>query len=60
VNLFNNQIPISRSTVWSVYPPDGYPVSIFDPNQPQTNPYYGYVTSRQEPRQVRAALKIWF
>ena len=45
MNLFN-QIPISRSTVWSVYPPDGYPVSIFDPNQPQTNPYYGYAHPR--------------
>jgi hypothetical protein len=59
-NLFNNQLPTSRNTVWSVYPLDGYPASIFDPNQPQNVPYYGYVTSRQDPRLVRAAVKISF
>jgi len=61
-NLFNNQIATMRDTVWTTawQQPPGYPASLFDPNQPQTNPDYGKVTSRQEPRLVRAAVHIAF
>jgi hypothetical protein len=61
-NLFNNQIATTRDTVWTTawQPPPGYPASLFDPNQPQTNPDYGKITSRQEPRLVRAAVHISF
>jgi TonB dependent receptor/Carboxypeptidase regulatory-like domain/TonB-dependent Receptor Plug Domain len=59
-NLFNNQIATSRDTVWSNSPPADYPASLFDPNQPQSNPEYGKITSRQEPRVFRGAVKISF
>ncbi len=59
-NLFNNQIATSRDDVWSNRPPPDYPVSLHDPNQEQNNPEYGKVTSRQDPRLVRASLKISF
>jgi hypothetical protein len=59
-NLFNNQIVTSRDEVWSDTQTAGYPQSIYDPNQPQTNPNYGKTTSRQEPRLVRGAIKIAF
>jgi hypothetical protein len=59
-NLFDNQIETSRDEVWSETQPAGYPASIFDPNQPQTNPNYGKATGRQEPRLVRGAIKIAF
>jgi hypothetical protein len=59
-NLFNNQIATARDTVWSSSPPAGYPKSLFDPNQEKTNPNYGKITSRQEPRVVRFALKLSF
>jgi hypothetical protein len=59
-NLFNNQFPTYRDTVWSDDEPAGYPASIFDPAQQQTNPYYGRATSRQDPRMLRAAVKISF
>jgi hypothetical protein len=61
-NLFNNQIATTRDTVWTTAwePPPGYPATLFDPNQPQTNPDYGKVTSRQEPRLLRAAVHISF
>ena len=36
------------------------PVVGFEQAQKQTNPYYGRSTSRQEPRMLRAALKISF
>jgi hypothetical protein len=59
-NLFDNQIATSRDDGWSNYPPPDYPVSLYDPNQEQNNPEYGKVTSRQEPRSLRASLKISF
>ncbi|MEO8347470.1 MAG: TonB-dependent receptor, partial [Acidobacteriota bacterium] len=59
-NLFDNQIATSRDEVWSDQPPPGYPASLFDPNQPKSNLYYGKTTSRQEPRLVRGAVKISF
>jgi hypothetical protein len=59
-NLFNNQIAISRDDQWSTSPPAGFPETIYDPNQEQTNTEYGKVTGRSEPRSFRAALKISF
>ncbi len=59
-NVFNNQIATSRDTAWSTSPPPDYPVSLFDPNQKQTNPEYGKITTRQEPRLFRGAVKISF
>ena len=32
-NIFNKQIAISRDDAWSDSPPQGYPASVFDPNQ---------------------------
>ncbi len=59
-NLFNNQIATSRVTEWSTSAPADYPASIYDPKQQQTNPEYGKVTTRQEPRLFRAAVKVSF
>jgi len=59
-NLFNNQIRTSRDDVWSSTPPPDYPASILDPNQERNNPEHGKATSRQDPRLVRASLKISF
>jgi hypothetical protein len=59
-NLFDNQIRSSRDDTWSDSPPPDYPTSLYDPDQEQNNPEYGKTTSRQEPRSVRAALKISF
>ena len=59
-NLFNNQIATAQETAWTTQQPGDYPVSLFDPNQPQTNPDYGKTTSRQGPRLVRAAVHISF
>jgi hypothetical protein len=59
-NLFNNQTETARDDVWSDVAPPDYPASLYDPDQEQNNPEYGKATSRQEPRLVRAALKISF
>jgi hypothetical protein len=59
-HLFNNQFPTSTDEGWSDERPDGYPDTLWDPDQPQTNPYYGFVTFRQDPRLFRASLKISF
>jgi len=59
-NLFNNQIATSRDEDWSYGPPPGYPTTIYDPNQPQTNPTYGQVTDHYAPRFFRAALRLSF
>jgi hypothetical protein len=59
-NLFNNQIRTSRNDIWSTNPPPDYPASLFDPNQERNNPEHGKATSRQDPRLVRASLKISF
>lgn len=59
-NVFNKQIAISRDDSWSTSPPAGYPATIFDPNQEQTNTEYGKVTHRQDPRTFRAAVKVSF
>ena len=54
-NVFNKQIATSRDEAWSDSPTDDYPDDIFDPNQSQKNPYYGTVTSRQDPRLFRGS-----
>ena len=59
-HIFNKQIAISRDDVWSSSPPDGFPATIYDPNQEQTNPNYGKVTGRSDPRSFRAALRVSF
>ena len=59
-NLFNNQIRTNQDTVWVNQQQDDYPDSIFDPNQPQRNPNYGLITSRQPPRVLRVAARVSF
>ena len=59
-NVFNEQIAVETDQVWTNQMPDDYPVSIYDPNQPQNNPNYGKVTARSAPRLFRAALKVSF
>ncbi len=59
-NIFDKQIAIARDEVWSYEPTPDYPLTIYDPNQPQTNPEYGYVTGRSDPRVFRAAVKVSF
>jgi hypothetical protein len=59
-NLFNKQIAVDRDNSWSISPPAGFPATIYDPNQEQTNPYYGSVTRRSQPRIFRAAVKVSF
>jgi Carboxypeptidase regulatory-like domain/TonB-dependent Receptor Plug Domain len=59
-NVFNNQIRTAQDMVWSNQQQDGYPDTIYDPSQKQTNPNYGKVTARQDPRLFRAAIRISF
>lgn len=60
-NLFNKQIAISRDEGSSTNnPPENFPATIYDPNQEQNNPNYGYVTGRYAPRSFRAALRVSF
>ena len=59
-NVFNKQIAVDRDNTWSISPPAGFPATIFDPNQEQTNPEYGKITHRQEPRVFRAAVRVSF
>ncbi|HTO88939.1 MAG TPA: TonB-dependent receptor [Thermoanaerobaculia bacterium] len=57
-NLFNNQIATTEDIVWNNQSWDGYPNSMF--NQPKTNPNYGKVTARTDPRLFRAAVRVSF
>jgi hypothetical protein len=59
-NMFNNQIAISRDDVWSTSPAEGFPATIYDPNQEQNNQNYGKVTGRSSPRFFRAAVRMSF
>jgi outer membrane receptor protein involved in Fe transport len=60
-NVFNKQIAVDRDNSWSsTSPPADFPATIYDPNQEQTNPYYGAITRRQEPRVFRAAIRVSF
>jgi len=59
-NLFNNQIATGTDEAWTIDQPLNYPRSLYDPDQQPNNPEYGKVTSRQEPRSLRAAVKVAF
>jgi outer membrane receptor protein involved in Fe transport len=59
-NVFNKQIAIFRDDIWSVTQPQGYPATIYDPNQAKTNTTYGDVMDRSSPRVFRAAVKVSF
>ena len=59
-NLFNNQIATTRGHRLVGNPPPDYPASLYDPNQQQTNADYGKITTRQDPRLFRAAVKLSF
>jgi len=59
-NLFNNQIRTDQDTTWVDQQPEGYPATIYDPNQPSTNVNYGLITRRSDPRLFRAAIRISF
>jgi hypothetical protein len=59
-NVFNKQIANSRDEAWTTSAPEGYPATIFDPNQEQNNPNYGKVTARSAPRSFRAAVRVSF
>ena len=59
--LFNNQIRNGQDTAWSTQQQDGYPDTIYDPNQASSNvENYGLITGRQPPRLFRAALRVSF
>ena len=70
-NLLNRQEEILEDVRFSNSQPAGYTdcvtqglnapgCTIFDPNQQQTNPNYGKITQRQNPRLFRAAVKVTF
>jgi hypothetical protein len=59
--LFNNQIRNGQDTAWSIQQQDGYPDTIYDPNQASSNEdNYGLITGRQPPRLFRVALRVSF
>jgi Carboxypeptidase regulatory-like domain/TonB-dependent Receptor Plug Domain/TonB dependent receptor-like, beta-barrel len=59
-NLLNHQTPIWQDTRWVTSAPAGYPDTLYDPNQTRTNPEYGKIVSRGDPRLFRAAMRIEF
>ncbi|HXM75894.1 MAG TPA: hypothetical protein VN971_03895, partial [Thermoanaerobaculia bacterium] len=59
-NLIGRQQDVLEDVRWSTSQPAGYPNTIFDPNQQQTNPNYGKITTRSDPRLLRGAVKISF
>jgi len=59
-NAFNNQVATTRDNRWTLRPPERYPATIYDPNQPSDNPENGKITSRQDPRLFRAAIRVSF
>jgi hypothetical protein len=59
-NVFNNQIRTDQDMVWAAERPADYPDSLFDPTQPQSNPNYGKIVTRSDPRLFRAAVRISF
>jgi hypothetical protein len=59
-NLFDNQIAISRDDAWSTSPPSGFPETLYDPGQEQTNERYGAITGRSGARSFRAAVRVSF
>jgi hypothetical protein len=59
-NVFNKQIAISRDDSYTTSLTAGYPETVFDPDQPANNPYYGSVNHRSAPRAFRAAVRVSF
>ena len=69
-NALNRQTATLKDVRYSTTQPAGYtncsgvdyppPCTLYDPNQQQTNPNYGFVTQRQSPRLFRFALKVTF
>jgi hypothetical protein len=59
-NVFNNRVATARDDRWRLTLPQGYPATIYDPSQPSDNPEYGKITSRQDPRLFRAAIRVSF
>ncbi len=59
-HLFNNQIRTGQDTDWSTQQQDGYPDTIYDPNQASSNENYGLITGRSTPRLFRFALRVSF
>jgi len=58
--VFNHQTPTSQNPFWTLGEADGYPNTIYDPNQEPHNEDYGKYTSRQAPRVFRAAVRVSF
>lgn len=58
--LFNNQFRTGQDTAWSGQQQDASPDTIYDPNQASSNENYGRITSRQDPRLFRAAIRVAF
>jgi hypothetical protein len=72
-NLLNKQQETLEDVRFSTSQPAGYSncvgpkgslsnpgCTILDPNQQQTNPNYGKITQRQDPRLFRGAVKVSF
>jgi hypothetical protein len=59
-NLLNRQTETLEDVRFSTSQPAGYPDTILDPNQEQTNSDYGKITQRLAPRLFRFAFKIAF
>ena len=60
-NLFNNQIRDSTGhELVPTQPQDGYPDTIYDPNQASSNDNYGKITRAPAPRLFRAAVRVSF
>ena len=59
-NVFNNQFPIAADATWTTGPAEGYPATVYDPNQGPVNENYGKYTGRMSPRSFRAAIRVTF
>jgi Carboxypeptidase regulatory-like domain/TonB-dependent Receptor Plug Domain len=61
-NVFNNQFETGEDVFYTTRQPPGYPSTLYDPNVPadKVNANYGKIVSRQDPRLLRAAVKIAF
>jgi hypothetical protein len=57
--MFNNQIPTAQGNFYRTIDPPGYPDTLYD-LEPQLNPNYGRIQTRQDPRLFRLALRISF
>jgi outer membrane receptor protein involved in Fe transport len=59
-NVFNHQTPTSQNPFWTLGEADGYPNTIYDPDQEPHNEDYGKYTGRQAPRYFRGAVRVSF